>query len=104
MAEYEVIRYHGHPESPTEEVLGCISWDADRRDLSYEVWNSELAKLLAEVKRRRAVKRFEVGPELEREDVLVDNIVDAPMDDPRFITYLDDWLANYGFNLVETER
>lgn len=101
MAEYEVIRYHGHPEAPTEDLVGRLTWDADKKRLSYEAWDERLAQILADVKRRRAVKRFAPGP--EREDVVVDNIVDVSMDDPRFITYLDDWLANWRFNLVEME-
>ncbi|HEX77143.1 MAG TPA: hypothetical protein G4O03_01830 [Dehalococcoidia bacterium] len=103
MAEYEVVRYHGHPEAPTQELVGRLVWDAEKKQLSYEAWDERLAQLLAEVRRRRAVKRFAPGPEPEREDVVVDSIVDAPMDDPKFITYLDDWLANWGFNLVEME-
>ena len=101
MAEYEVIRYHGHPEAPTQELVGRVSWDAERKRLSYEAWDERLAQILAEVKRRRAVKRFASGP--EREDVVVDNIVDVSMDDPKFLIYLDDWLASSGFNLVEME-
>ena len=96
-AEYEVVVYHGHPEAPVEELVGRVFWDAEGKRLAYEAWDEKLAQILAEVKGRRAVKRFARGP--GSGPVIADNIVEAPMDDPKFLIYLHDWLLNCGFAL-----
>ena len=94
-----IVRYSGNPENPTVTVVGTLAWDAATRQLSYDTRDPELAQLLRGVLKRGAVPHFVPAPPPPGGGC-ADGIAYAIMNNPKFLTYLEDCLVRRGLGLV----